>query len=77
MISTFTHEQIIRYIYNDCTPAERQTIGRAICENPDIAAEFLEMKNVFNCMNDEPYEPTQTSLDIIMQFAVSETLQRS
>jgi hypothetical protein len=71
MTPTFTHEQLIRYIYNDCTAEERQSIGRAICDNAELAAAFLEMKNIYNRLNTERYEPSQTSLDIIMQHVSS------
>lgn len=75
MTPTFTHEQLIRYIYNDCTAEERQTIGRAICDNAELAAEFLEMKDIYNHLNAEQHEPSQTSLDIIMQYVSSEVHQ--
>ena len=71
MTPTFTHEQLLRYIYNDCTEEERQSIGRAICDNAELAAAFLEMKNIYNRLNTERYEPSQTSLDIIMQHVSS------
>lgn len=75
MTPTFTHEQLIRYIYNDCTAEERQTIGRSICDNAELAAEFLEMKDIYNHLNAEQHEPSQTSLDIIMQYVSSEVHQ--
>jgi hypothetical protein len=55
----------------DCTAEERQSIGRAICDNTELAAAFLEMKNIYNRLNTERYEPSQTSLDIIMQHVSS------
>lgn len=75
MITNYTHEQLIRYIYNDCNAEERQSIGRAICDNAELAAEFLEMKDIYNRLNNELHEPSQTSLDIIMQHVSSKVHQ--
>jgi hypothetical protein len=71
MIPTFTHEQLIRFIYNECTPQEKQCINRMIEEIPACADEYRDLKLIYKKLNSEQYEPSKTSVDIIMQHVHS------
>lgn len=71
MNPTSTQEQLIRFIYHECTPKERHAISRAIHEKEELAQEYAGLKRLQEHLNSEYYEPSQTSIDIIMQHVHS------
>ena len=72
MTPTFTHEDLLRFIYKECSAEENTAAKRAILSNTELAAEYHAVLTVKEDLDGEFLEPSQTSINIILQHAMQE-----
>ncbi|HZG00859.1 MAG TPA: hypothetical protein VEY71_07645 [Chitinophagales bacterium] len=72
MTQNFTHEDLVRFIYKECSAEEAVSVKRAILSNTDVAAEYHAMLTVKEDLDTEFLQPHQTSINIILQHAMQE-----
>lgn len=75
MTETFTQNDVIRYLYNETSPAEKQQIKSALRWDNDLAEFYHEMRQLTSQMNEIVMEPSQRSVDAIMAHAKHDNLQ--
>lgn len=71
MIKQFTHDDLIKFIYNDCRRSEHESITRALIEDENLFDSYkslIETTERLDCV----YEPSETSVEIIMQHIMHE-----
>ena len=72
MTQNFTHEDLLRFLYKECSPNEATAVKRAILSNTELAAEYHAMLTVKEDLDTEFLQPHQTSINIILQHAMQE-----
>ena len=72
MTQNFTHEDLLRFIYKETSPDEATAVKRAILANTELAAEYQGMLTVKENLDTQFLEPSQTSINIILQHAMQE-----
>jgi hypothetical protein len=63
---------LLRFIYKETSADEGTRIKRAILSNPELAGEYHAMLTVKEDLDTEFLEPSQTSVNIILQHAMQE-----
>ena len=71
MIKTVTQSDFIRYAYNECGLHDSDRIQRAIDGDPLASGEFDEMVSIIQLPDKACLEPSQRSIDRILDFAKS------
>lgn len=70
MNKIFTNETLMQYLYGLLEKEEMDMVEEALITNENLQSEFLALQSVKNALDlDEKYEPSQTSINIIMQYA--------
>ena len=72
MTQTFTREDLLRFIYKEITADEATAVKRAILADAELAAEYQAMLTVKEDLDAQFLEPSQTSVNIILQHAMQE-----
>ena len=72
MTPNFTHDDLLRFLYKECSADEAPRVKRAILSNTEMAAEYHAMLTVKEDLDQEFLEPSQTSVNIILQHAMQE-----
>ena len=72
MKSYYTSESLLQFIYKECSNEEAKEIKKAILTDMDLAKEYHAMLTVIESLNTVTLlEPSQTSIDIILNHATS------
>ena len=69
MTNHFTPNDLIRFIYRETTPEEDFSIKQWILDNPDAANLFQELTDAAHSLDIEDLEPSETSVNIILDFS--------
>ena len=78
MKNNYTSESLLQLIYKECSEKEAFEIKKAILSDVDLAKEYQMMLTVVEDLSGiHAEEPSQTSIDIIMQHATSEVENHS
>jgi len=72
MTPNFTHEDLLRFIYKELPADEATGVKRAILANAELGAEYHAMLTVKEDLDTQFTEPSQTSINIILQHAMQE-----
>ena len=72
MTQNFTHDDLLRFIYKECSSSEAIEIKRAILASTELGAEYHAMLTVKENLDTQFTEPSQTSVNIILQHAMQE-----
>ena len=71
MIKTFTHEKLIRYLYNELPADEQQEIEQALLHDPKLASHCADLLLAQRCLNDLRTTPSKKATDSILQYSRS------
>jgi len=69
MIQLFTQETLIRYVYDDLPPADRQELEAALRRDPELAAECAGLFQLRHAMNEMMLSPSASTTSAILQAA--------
>ncbi|GDX51753.1 hypothetical protein LBMAG27_08000 [Bacteroidota bacterium] len=70
-MKTFTTDDLVRFVYNETTADESSAIKKAILENLDLAKTYQGMLTAKEELEQGKLNPSDSSIDIIMQYSRS------
>lgn len=69
MIQISTYDDVIRYVYEETSEEENQTIEDALMSEPELMTQFLETLELRALMNKIERQPRDSSLKNILSFS--------
>ncbi|RSK30097.1 hypothetical protein [Hymenobacter metallilatus] len=69
MIKTFTHETLLRYVYNELPANEQQAIEQALQHDAELAASCADLLLAQQALNGLRRTPSQRTTDSILQYS--------
>jgi hypothetical protein len=69
MAKDYTENDLILYLYKELNEAETKELESALLINPSLQASFNNLKAGMAVMNQLEAEPSQTSIDLILEFS--------
>lgn len=69
MIKTFTHEKLLRYVYNELPANEHQEVEQALAHDADLAATCADLLLAQRALNGARRSPSQRTTDAILQYS--------
>lgn len=77
MNPNITQDSIILYLYNELSAEDRRVVENAIAEQPALKEYFEEQKMLLRSLDEFSFEPSETSVQIVMEeshFSNQETI---
>ncbi|KAB7732927.1 hypothetical protein F5984_02985 [Rudanella paleaurantiibacter] len=71
MIKTFTHDDVIRYVYEETSPEENLLIEDAMMSDPELMTQFLDTLELRALMDKIERQPRPDTLNAILQYSRS------
>lgn len=71
MIKTFTPNDVLRYMYEDLEPDEKQAIGKAMILSSDLMDFYFQSLSVMDHLSLISKEPSDQSIERIMDYSRS------
>ena len=68
---SFTQEDLIRFLYGECSPNENKLIQEALVHDWDLKEAYLELVSTKDLLDSVQYTPAQTSVDLILKHNAS------
>lgn len=75
MERTFTQNDLILFIYNELPTAERIVLMNELLENQELRDEVKQMTETLEMISVKEYEPSATSVAIILEDSLSSHLE--
>lgn len=73
-----THELLVRHLYGETIPSEREQIARELAMDESLHQELEELLEVKRRLDGNMRQPSETSLRLIMEYSdKTEHLQES
>lgn len=69
MIKTFTQDDLIRFLYNECEEAESREIKKALICDSELLEIFKELSAVKHQVEQARFEPSDETVQKIMEYA--------
>ncbi|GAB3240735.1 hypothetical protein GCM10027346_35310 [Hymenobacter seoulensis] len=69
MIKTFTHEKLLRYVYNELPAKEQQEIEQVLAHDADLAATCADLLLAQRALNTVRSTPSKQATDAILQYS--------
>jgi hypothetical protein len=69
MIKTFTHEKLLRYVYNELPAKEHQEVEQALLHDAELATICADLLLAQRCLDGLQRQPRQTTTDSILQYS--------
>lgn len=69
MAKDYTENDLILYLYKELNEAETKELESALLINPSLQASFNNLKAGMAVMNQLEAEPSQTSIDLILEYS--------
>lgn len=79
MSQHYTDQSLLRYVYGECSPEECKGIKESATEDMVLRDRIHQYRIVQEMLDTEQHEPSQTSIEIIMDYSqnVEEQLEAS
>ncbi len=74
MIQTFTHNDLIRYAYNETTEEENQQIEEALTQEPDMLNYYLNVLDIQCALSADKMEPSEQSVRNVLAYSANHQL---
>lgn len=71
MIQTFTHNDLIRYAYNETTEVENQQIEEVLAHEPDMLNYYLNVVDMQCALYEKIPEPSKQSIQNILSYSTN------
>ncbi|TGE26237.1 hypothetical protein [Hymenobacter metallicola] len=69
MIKTFTHEKLLRYVYNELPANEHQEVERALLHDAELATVCADLLLAQRCLDGLKSSPSQRTTASILQYS--------
>lgn len=66
----YTEDYLILFIYNELSEAEHLAVQQAIDSNPILKNKFIQLLEVVGRLNTFTMEPSQSTIDIIVEHSL-------
>ncbi|MES2797913.1 MAG: hypothetical protein V4683_18245 [Bacteroidota bacterium] len=76
MIQTFTHNDLIRYAYNETTEEENQQIEEALTQEPDMLNYYLNVLDLQCALSADKMEPSKRTVQNILSYSANHQLSQ-
>ncbi len=76
MIQTFTHNDLIRYAYNETTEVENQQIEEVLAHEPDMLNYYLNVVDMQCVLYETIPEPSKQSIQNILSYSTNHHLSQ-
>ena len=76
MIQTFTHNDLIRYAYNETTEVENQQIEEVLAHEPEMLNYYLNVIDIQCALSEVVPEPSEQSVQNILSYSVNHQLSQ-
>jgi hypothetical protein len=76
MIQTFTHNDLIRYAYNETTDEENQQIEEALAHEPGMLNYYLNVLDLQCALSVDKMEPSEKSVRNILAYSANHQLSQ-
>lgn len=76
MIQTFTHNDLIRYAYNETTEEENQQIEEALTHEPDMLRYYLNVLDLQVGLTGARLEPSERAVQNIMSYSANHPISQ-
>lgn len=74
MIKTFTHHDLIRFIYNDLTNEEHRNVELALLCDNELMEDFKKLKSTVKALDELTLEPSKSTIEAILDYSKSTNL---
>jgi hypothetical protein len=75
MIKTFTHHELLQYVYNELTPRKTQELEAALLYDSALAEECSELLVIKEQLDTVRRAPSQKSVQAILTYSKTLSLQ--
>ena len=69
MTKTFTHDDLIRYVYNETTTEENHEINDAIACDPVLMEQYSELQKLKAQMDGSMKTPSEKTINSILEYS--------
>jgi hypothetical protein len=76
MIQTFTHNDLIRYAYNETTDEENQQIEEALTQEPEMLSYYLNVIDLQVSLSGAKLEPSDRSVQNILSYSANHPISQ-
>ena len=77
MTKTFTHDDVIRYLYNETSDEEKKELEQAlICDN-QLLDKYKELSGVVRKIEEATVDPSEKTIESILNYSKSRNLHPS
>jgi hypothetical protein len=74
MIQTFTHNDLIRYAYNETTVEENQLIEEAMAHEPEMLNYYFDVLDTKIALSGARFEPSERAINNILSYSANHQL---
>ena len=74
MTKTFTHHDLIRFIYNEITNEEHYAIELALLCDNELMEDFKKLKSTVVALDELSCEPSESTVEAILNYSKSTNL---
>lgn len=74
MIKTFTHHDLIRFIYNDLTNEEHHNVELALLCDNELMEDFKKLKSTVGTLDELTFEPSKSTIEAILNYSKTTNL---
>lgn len=76
MIQTFTHNDLIRYAYNETTDEENQQIEEVLAHEPEMLNYYLNVLDIQCALSADKMEPSERAVRNILAYSANHQLSQ-
>lgn len=69
MITTFTENDLVRFLYGELNETEKEELEQALITDIDLQSKLKDLQSVMKDLDQVNFSPSQSSLDKIMEFS--------
>lgn len=70
-----TQDSILLYLYNELNTSERRAVEKAMQSNASLRENYEEQKQLLRSLDECSFEPSETSVQIVMEESHSTNLE--
>jgi hypothetical protein len=74
MIQTFTHNDLIRYAYNETTDVENQQIEELLAQEPEMLNYYLNLLDLQCALSADKMEPSKQAILNVLSYSANHQL---
>lgn len=77
MNKVFTQEDLLKYVYNECSETEKFIIEEALVFDTELKSELEEIRNTVDILEMPKLEPKRSTIDNVLNFSKSYSVRET